>query len=384
MPWTETVIMQRLEFIRAIQNSGESFSAVCRQFKISRKTGYKWLNRFQLDDPLSLQDRSRARLTHASCIPDEIIQLLIDMRRKHPDWGPVKIRDWLLNKDVPFNVPASSSIGDILKKENLVTPIKRRQRAPDNLQPLTEICQVNQVWSADFKGKFKLRNQSYCCPFTLTDNHSRYLLACEANDNENGSFVKLCFEKAFREYGLPDVIRTDNGRPFAGNGVAGLSYLSVWWIKLGILPERIQKGYPGQNGRHERMHRSLKAGMKHGHIYRTLEEQQVWFNHYRHEFNFERPHNVHHGKTPSSQWIPSIKQWDGVVREVEYPKDAHLYRVHAKGNISAGSRLLFLSESLRGEYVMMKEVDDGLHVILFDRLILAYYDSIEGQILRID
>lgn len=384
MPWTETVIMQRLEFIQAIQTSGESFSAVCRQFKISRKTGYKWLNRFQADDPLSLRDRSRARLTHAKAISDEVAQELIEIRLKHPDWGPVKIRDWLLNKNVLFDVPASSSIGDILKKANLVTPSKKRHRTPDNLQPMTEVNEVNQVWSADFKGKFRLLNQHYCCPFTLTDNHSRFLLACEANDNENGAFVKRCFENAFREYGLPDVVRTDNGKPFAGNGIAGLSYLSVWLMKLGILPERIEKGHPEQNGRHERMHRSLKAGMKHGHIYRTLEEQQVWFNHYRHEFNNERPHGAHNGKTPSSQWIPSKKQWDGKVREVEYPENARLYRVHAKGNISPDSRLLFLSESLRGEYVMMKEVDDGLHMILFDRLILAYYDSIEKCILRID
>ena len=383
MPWTETVIMQRLEFIHAVQNSGESFSAVCRHFKISRKTGYKWFQRFQPDDPFSLNDRSRARLTHPERMTDEVIKRLVEMRRKHPDWGPVKIRHWLLNNNAPFDVPASSSIGDILKKEGLVTPFKKRQNTPGNVLPLTDIRENNQVWSADFKGKFRLLSQHYCYPFTLTDNHSRYLLACEAGKGEGRPFVQTCFENAFREYGLPSVVRTDNGSPFAGNGIAGLSQLSVWLIKLGILPERIKKGHPEQNGRHERMHRSLKAGLRCGNIYATLEEQQVWFNHYRHEFNHERPHDVHNGQTPSSQWTTSSREWDGKVPEVIYPDNARLYKVQHNGDIYPGTRL-FLSEALQGEYVMMKEVDDGLYMVLFDRLILAYYDKAEHCILRID
>ncbi|AYN27061.1 hypothetical protein D8682_08720 [Buttiauxella sp. 3AFRM03] len=258
MPWTETRPMQRLDFIRASQTGTEPFSTLCRRFGISRKTGYKWLQRFNPDDPASLFDQPRTRLTHPERLPPEIIQQLIDVRVKHPDWGPKKVRAWLINHQVPFDVPAASTIGDTLKREGLVIPRTHRRRTPGNRQPLTTISEVNQVWSADFKGKFRLLSQQYCHPFTLTDNHSRYLLSCEGTFRESESFVRGCLERAFLEYGLPEVLKTDNGQPFVGTGIAGLSRLAVWLIKLGIRPERIRKGHPEENGRHERMHRSLK------------------------------------------------------------------------------------------------------------------------------
>lgn len=182
---------------------------------------------------------------------------------------------------------------------------------------------------------------------------------------------------------MPEVVRTDNGAPFAGKGIAGLSRLSVWMIKLGIYPERIKKGHPEQNGRHERMHRSLKAGLSYNNIRQTMEEQQAWFSDYRYEFNHERPHEALGGATPSSVWMPSPRQWDGRVPEIIYPAGARLYKVAEKGDIRLGKRL-FVSEALRGEYVMLKEVDEGLDVVLFDRMILAYYDRAKHSIIRID
>ena len=228
MPWTETRPMQRLDFIRASFAGTDSFSALCRRFGISCTTGYKWLERFDPSEPASLFGRSRAPHSHSRIVPPDIITHLIALRQKHPDWGPKKLRMWLLNHRVDFPVPAASTIGDILKREGLVPDRKRKHRTPGNRQPLTPIREINQVWSADFKGKFRLLSREYCHPFTLTDNHSRYLLSCRGNHHENTAFARQCLTDAFLEYGLPDVLRTDNGQPFAGVGVAGLSRLSVW------------------------------------------------------------------------------------------------------------------------------------------------------------
>lgn len=383
MPWTETRPMQRLDFIRACQAGTESFSALCRRFGISRKTGYKWLGRFEPSDPASLFDRSRAPHSHSRTVPPDIIGHLTALRQKHPDWGPKKLRMWLLNHQADFPVPAASTIGDILKREGLVQDKKRRRRTPGNRQPLTDIRAVNQVWSADFKGKFRLLNRVYCYPFTLTDNHSRYLLCCRGNLRETESFTRQCLADAFLEYGLPDVLRTDNGHPFAGIGVAGLSRLSVWLIKLGIKPERIRKGHPEENGRHERMHRSLKSALKHGNTFMTLEQQQAWFSHYREEFNNERPHEALGGATPGKIWSPSARNWDGKVPDYVWPAGARLYRVMSKGVIHIG-KSVFLSEALIGEYIMLEEKDDGLEAIIFNGITLAYYDRTTQSVIRID
>lgn len=383
MPWTETRPMQRLDFIRACQAGTESFSALCRHFGISRKTGYKWLGRFESADLTSLFDRSRAPHSHSRTVPPDIISHLTALRQKHPDWGPKKLRMWLLNHQADFPVPAASTIGDILKREGLVADKKRRRRTPGNRQPLTDIRAVNQVWSADFKGKFRLLNRVYCYPFTLTDNHSRYLLSCWGNLRETESFTRQCLADAFLEYGLPDVLRTDNGHPFAGIGVAGLSRLSVWLIKLGIRPERIRKGHPEENGRHERMHRSLKSALKQGNTFMTLEQQQAWFSHYREEFNHERPHEALGGTTPGKVWSPSARSWDGKVPDYVWPAGARLYRVMSKGVIHIG-KSVFLSEALIGEYIMLEEKDDGLEAIIFNGITLAYYDRTTQSVIRID
>ncbi|UNK60169.1 integrase core domain-containing protein [Buttiauxella ferragutiae] len=375
--------MQRLDFIRASQTGTEPFSTLCRRFGISRKTGYKWLQRFNPDDPASLFDQPRTRLTHPERLPPGIVQQLIDVRVKHPYWGPKKVRAWLINHQVPFDVPAASTIGDTLKREGLVIPRTHRRRTPGNRQPLTTISEVNQVWSADFKGKFRLLSQQYCHPFTLTDNHSRYLLSCEGTFRESESFVRGCLERAFLEYGLPEVLKTDNGQPFAGTGIAGLSRLAVWLIKLGIRPERIRKGHPEENGRHERMHRSLKHSLSFGNRRASLEAQQTWFDSYRREFNQERPHEALGGLTPGGIWVPSPRRWDGKTPEVSYPEGARLYRVRTKGDIYIGKRL-FLNQALRGEYVMLEERDDGLEAIIFNQMDLAYYDRRKQSIIRID
>ena len=310
---------------------------------------------------------------------------LTALRQKHPDWGPKKLRMWLLNHHVDFTVPAASTIGDILKREGLVPDKKRKRRTPGNRQPLTTISENNQVWSADFKGKFRLLSRQYCHPFTLTDNHSRYLLSCQGTDRESEPFVRKCLTDAFLEYGLPEVLRTDNGQPFAGTGIAGLSRLAVWLIKLGIRPERIRKGHPEENGRHERMHRSLKSAVKQGNTFMTMEEQQRWFSDYREEFNHERPHEALSGATPGTVWQPSSRQWDGRVPEYTYPAGGMVYRVKSRGTLYMGKKgTVFLSEALTGEYIMLEEQDDGLEAIIFNGITLAYYDRKTESVLRID
>jgi len=375
--------MQRFDFIRACEAGTHSISELCRLHGISRKTGYKWLARFDPTAPFSLENLSRARITQPEKIPPDIADRLVRFRMQHPDWGPKKIRHWFLNHNADFIVPAASTIGDLLKHERLVPDRLKRKRTPGNVQKLTVPEKNNQVWSADFKGRFRLKDARYCRPFTLTDNHSRYLLACEASYVETTAFVRACMERVFRECGLPDVILTDNGSPFAGPGIAALTKLSVWLIKLGILPERIAPGCPGQNARHERMHRSLKASMSHGNIFTTLAEQQAWFSRWQEEFNHERPHEADENKPPASCWTPSARLWDGRVPEVNYPEGARLFKVGGKGDLRLNGRT-FLSASLCGEYVRFLEVDDGVDVILFDRLILAYYDRAERRIIRID
>jgi len=292
MPWTETVTLQRLDFIRACEAGTHSISELCRLHGISRKTGYKWLHRFDPGDANSLNDRSHARLTQPEKIPPDVADRLILCRMQHPDWGPKKIRHWFLNHNADFIVPAASTIGDLLSQEKLVRECPKRKRTPGNMQKLTAAERNNHVWSADFKGRFRLKDRSYCRPFTLTDNHSRYVLACEAGVAETTAFVRGCMENAFREGGLPEVIRTDNGSPFVAPGILALTQLSVWLMKLGIKTERTDPGCPGQNARHERMHRSLKAALNCGNIFVTQAEQQAWFSHWREEFNHERPHEA--------------------------------------------------------------------------------------------
>lgn len=383
MPWTETVTMQRLHFILACQAGEKSMTELCHLHGISRKTGYKWLKRFNAEELSSVENRSRARLTQPEKIPPDIAGQLVLFRQQHPDWGPKKIRHWFLNNNADFIVPAASTIGDLLKEEGLVSPRIRRKRTPGNLNELTDANRNNHVWSADFKGRFRLKDGSWCRPFTLTDNHSRYLLCCEPGTSETTTFVRGCMEAAFREGGLPDIIRTDNGSPFVAPGILALTQWSVWLMKLGIKTERTTPGCPGQNARHERMHLSMKTAMSHHDVFGSLSEQRVWCNGWRNEFNQEKPHEAHGQVPPAKIWVPSPRSWDGKVPEVNYPEGARLYKVGEKGDLSLNGRT-FLSSALRGEYVRFLEVDDGVDVILFDRVILAYYDRAEKSIIRID
>lgn len=382
MPWTETVTMQRLQFVEACLEGNLPVAEVCRRFNISRKTAYKWLARFSPDDATSLTDRSRAR-HHQNLTPESMVNLLLETKQQHPLWGPEKIRQRLLNLNVS-GVPAASTIGDLFRNHGLVKKRKPSSYQSTQRRELHTAVLPNDVWSADFKGKFTHTGGRWCHPFTLTDNYSRIVLACEATYIPDGRFVIPCMEQVFRECGMPQVLRTDNGPPFAGAGLWGLSQMSVWLIKCGVLPERIRPGKPTENGRHERMHRTMKEALKQHPKFTSLEEQQAWLDAWRQEFNEIRPHRALDGKTPRSLWNPSDRVFKGPQKEMPVPDDARMLCVTVKGDLCFNSTRIFLSEALRGEWIWMKQVKEDQDEIGFGELILARYDRLHHRIIRAD
>ena len=288
MPWKETrVLNERMRFIMDWESEEDSMAELCRQYGISRKTAYKWLLRWQAQGPRGLEDRSRAPKTHPHRVTAERVARILQLRDRYR-WGPKKILVLLKREDPTIDGPALSTLEQILKDHGRIVPRKKRRRVPPQSRPLAHATAVNTLWCVDFKGQFFTRDGACCYPLTITDAHSRFLLRCQGLEQTGYEAARPIFEWAFREYGLPQGIRSDNGAPFASRGVAGLSRLSLWWIKLGIVPERIKPGHPQQNGRHERMHLTLKqqtamppAG--------TFRKQQQRFDAFRQEFNHLRP-----------------------------------------------------------------------------------------------
>ncbi|MER9547102.1 integrase core domain-containing protein, partial [Mesorhizobium sp. M0437] len=320
MPWRECSVMEeRLRFVARLL-AGEGMSDVCRDFGISRKTGYKIFNRYREEGLEALCDRSRRPVRYANQLPEQIERLIVETKREKPHWGARKIRELLVRKlagDV--RIPAKSTVHAVLDRHGLVSQARKRNRASKAVgTPLSQAAAPNDLWCTDFKGEFRLGNGSYCYPLTVTDQISRYVLACEALESTKETPVIEAFVRLFRERGLPAAIRSDNGLPFASpNGLYNLSRLSVFWLRLGIVIERIQPGNPQQNGRHERMHLTLKKettrppGM-------NILQQQARFDAFISEFNEERPHEALAMRTPAELYTPSSRAYDGLP-ELEYP-----------------------------------------------------------------
>ena len=380
MPWTETEPMtERHKFILAREDGLFSMTDLCERFGISRKTGYKWLDRYREEGVEGLQDRSRAPKHCPHRTPETVQELVIETREAHPRWGPRKLLDYLGPRHPEVALPAPSTVGDILKREGLVEP-RRSQRRPTHpgTSPI-EAEAPGEVWTADFKGEFRLGSSNYCYPLTIQDAHSRYLLACEALASTAHSGAEPVFERLFREHGLPKTIRTDNGGPFASKGLCGLSRLSVWWIKLGIEPDRIQPGCPQQNGRHERMHRTLKAETTRP-PEPTLAEQQSRFDDFRVEYNEVRPHQALEGAVPASRYVRCSQTMPKRCPEPQYPGHAEVRKVSTTGEIKFKNRPLFVSAVLAGEYVGLEEVDDGVWNLLFDNVLLGRLDELSWTV----
>ena len=257
MPWQETLLMdQRVQFIADYQRDVASVAELCARFGVSRKTGYKWIDRYEAEGAPGLTDRSRRPHGCAHQTEERIVTALLDARRHHPTWGAKKLLRILAKRYPTWPLPARSTASDLLQRHGLVTHRRRRQFPSHPGRPLTPMTAPNEIWTADFKGQFLTRNGLYCYPLTIVDGFSRYLLACQGLVSTRVALARSVFQRLFTEHGLPRIIRTDNGVPFATTALGRLSLLSVWWIRLGIYPELIEPAHPEQNGRHERMHRT--------------------------------------------------------------------------------------------------------------------------------
>ena len=385
MPWKEVSVMEeRLRFIARLLD-GEGMSAVCREFGISRKTGYKIWDRYRQDGLEALCDRSRRPVRYANQLPDQVERLIVSTKKDKPHWGARKIREILVRKlagDV--RIPAQSTVHAVLDRHGLVKRARKRQRAyKAEGTALSAGVRPNDLWCTDFKGEFKLGNRQYCYPLTVSDHASRYLLMCEAFDSTKERPVIEAFVRLFKERGLPGAIRTDNGLPFASpNGLYNLSKLSVWWLRLGIGIERIKPGHPQQNGRHERMHLTLKKEAPRPPGMNSL-QQQAKFDAFLKEFNEERPHEALTMQIPDEVYKPSPRPYRGLP-ELDYPFHDRDALVTACGRICMYRKKINVSTVLAGQKLGIKEVDEGIWLISFMSYDLGYIDLEQRTLQTID
>src|SRR5208337_3524987 len=331
MAWkTSSAMDEKLRFVFEYERDEQTMRELCARFEISRETGYVWLRRYRQSGVAGLVELNRAPHRHPNQTAVGLEQAVLELREAHMRWGPRKLKR-ILERDQPGRVwPAASTIGEIVKRAGLVVPHKKRRRTEPYTQPLAHAGEANRVWCADFKGWFKAGDGARIDPLTISDAWSRYLLRCQAVEKTDTERVQAIFEAAFRECGLPEAIRTDNGAPFASRAVAGLSRLAVWWMKLGIVPERIAAGHPEQNGRHERMHRTLKQETA-APAAANRRAQQRAFDRFRREYNEERPHEALGMETPSAVYVRSARAYPARVPEPEYGSALRVRRVGLRG-----------------------------------------------------
>ena len=384
MPWEEVhPLDQRIELMKAYESSCFSVVELAEQFGVSRKTAYKWIHRHEANGPAGLAELSRAPHCCPHKTPAYIESELLALRRRHRTWGPRKLLVVLAKKYPSLQesekLPAASTVGDMLKRAGLVE--KRRRRIKPGDHDSVPLCapEPNDVWCADFKGEFLTKDALWCYPFTLTDAHSRFLLGCDAKYSVEHVGAQQSCERIFAEVGLPKAIRTDNGCPFCSTAIAGLSRLSVWWMKLGIMHQRIERGKPQQNGRHERMHRTLKAETTRPPAQNLLLQQQR-FDRFLKEYNQERPHEALGMQTPGSVWYPSSRALPAEVKGPEYPGHWVVKRVDQTGTLNFRGKTYHLSGVLAHERIALEEVDDGIWSVLFYNTLLG---RLHEQTLRI-
>jgi transposase InsO family protein len=353
---------------------------LCEQFGVSRKTGYKWVNRFEEGGAAGLEDRPRIARHCPHRMSEDVREVTLELRRRHPTWGPKKLLAWLQKRWPDDAWPSASAVGDLLHREGLVRPRKTRRRRPHPGRVVTSATAPNELWTADFKGQFRTLDWDWCYPLTIADLYSRYLLGIQALDGTDGYGVQPVFERVFREVGLPQAIQTDNGPPFvAPRGLLGLTELSVWWIQLGIQPVRIEPGHPEQNGAHERMHRTLKAETA-SPPSGNRGAQQRRFNRFQRVYNEERPHEALGMKPPGACWKPSLRPFPSKLSEPTYSRSALKRMVSSGGTFAVHHQPIYLSTALSGHWIALEETDNGVWSITFHDVVLGRYDEQERKV----
>jgi transposase InsO family protein len=380
MPWQElSPVNLRMQFITEWQRGCWTMTELCADYQISRKTGYKWIARYDASGPRGLHDQSR-RPQHSPWATDpRVVDVLLALRRRHPRWGATKLLTVAARHDRHAAWPSRSTVCDLLKGRGLIVPRRRRDRPAHARAPLAPITHSNATWTTDFKGEFRTGDGRYCYPLTVRDGFSRFVLRCDALLSPTYAATRRRFARAFADYGLPDRIRSDNGPPFASTGLAGLSRLSVWWIRLGIRPERIAPGHPEQNGSHEQFHSVLKADTTRPPAAHARAQQRR-FTRFCAEYNDERPHAALDHAVPASLYRPSLRPLPSRLPTVDYPAHLEPRRVSPIGQVSWRGQLLFVSSALAGETVAFEEVDDGLWTIRFASVVLGRFDERQRRI----
>jgi putative transposase len=376
MPWRESGPMdERLQFVRDAQRDHFTMSELCARYGVSRRIGYKWLARYETEGRRGLADRSHVPHHCPHKIRSEMEELLLSARRAHPHWGARKLLAVLARQYPRVRAwPAASTVADLLARRGLVQKRHPRRKPlhPGVVRPTTDA--PNDLWTADFKGQFRTGDGQYCYPLTLADQHTRYLLACRALRSTQTVTAKPIFERAFRVYGLPVAIRTDNGVPFATQAIHGLSYLNVWWMRLGIVHQRSRPGCPQDNGAHERMHRTLKRQAIKP-VRTTCTAQQRNFDAFRAEYNDERPHEHLGQQTPASQYRTSARPYPERLPVLEYPGHFLVKKITTGGTFRFQRRLLYLANAMVDQQIGLEETDDGIWAIHFNGVLLATFDE---------
>ena len=381
MPWSVSSVQdEKLAFIADWQRDEMSFAELCRYYGVSRQAGYELVARYEADGVAGLQPCSRAPHTHPNQVPEAVSAALLELRRSHPRWGAKKLRAYLAAHQPEVVWPAVSTINELLDRHGLLVRRERRRRAPPSGVGLVACAASNDVWGVDFKGFFLTRDGARCDPLSLSDLYSRYVLRLQLVAATDAAHVWPIFDAAFREFGRPERVRSDNGPPFASVGVGGLSALSIKLVKAGVLPERIQPGKPQQNARQERLHRTLREDTADPPA-ENRRAQQRRFDDFRRAFNEERPHEALGQRTPASLYCPGSRPWNGRLREPEYPVEYLVRRVRQNGEIKWRGGLLFLGEALIGEPIGITEIDADRWRVCYGPVLLGSIDA-QGKFAR--
>lgn len=374
MAWRENCAMDgRMGLIGDHLSGLWTMTELCERYEVSRKTGYKWLARYCSDGAAGLMERRRAPLAHGRATAEHLVEAIVGLRRERPSWGPRKIVAKLAAGQPEADWPAASTAGEILKRAGLVCGRRVRRRAPPRMGELTAPRYANHVWNVDHKGWVRLGDGARAEPLTMTDGFSRYLISLAATGSTAQDEAKPLFEQAFQDYGLPDVIRSDNGAPFASTGVSGLTALSAWWIKLGVKHERIDPGHPQQNGRHERFHLTLLEAMRPPEPDRAAQARR--FAAFARDYNEERPHEALGQKPPASVYKPSSRAMPRRLPEPDYPAEAAVRKVRSNGEIKWRGDFIHVCSALIGEAVAVEETEDGHWQVHFFNVPIGIIDQ---------